>query len=531
MRRIVILLVVLVAVTGATLSSVSPAIMQAPPTNTKRPTVPTLPPTNTLRATFTQGASDTPSKSPTKTRTPTRTTTPTRTPTNTPRPTDTATVTPTTIGPVNYPENINPLNGLPYPDEAAKARRNLIVKVSNYTWVVRPQSGLSQADVVWEYEVEGNVTRFAAIYRSQGIDHVGSIRSGRLPDLELIPMYQGILAYSGSNENIKKMILEGSCIDPEKGGSRVVCDPNKPDLPKTNGLRFQTMTPQFGDNCPPFCRFPRPGIPFEHTLFGNTFQMWELATKRNINNGLPARGFAFSDTPDAGGKTASDIFIKWPGDQDARWQYNASDGRYYRWNTGLPHIDANNGQQLSAANVIVIQAYHTNRPDIYESESGADTIEITLWGEEKVWVFRDGQWIEGKWMRRNRERGALQLVQKDGKTPIHLKPGNSWVEVVRCCNMFGVKVSDTKVDTEGTGTPAAMTATAKGPRLPAANASQTAVIAEQTNAASAATAGIELTTPASSADGTPNNTPNSTPDGTPGGATSTPIAVGLLPKQ
>src|SRR6185436_5292810 len=127
----------------------------------------------------------------------------------------------TTIGPVNYPDNINPLTGLPYPDDAAKNRRNLIVKVSNYTWVVRPQSGLSEADIVWEYEVEGNVTRFAAIYRSHGADHVGSIRSARLPDLELVPMYQALLGYSGSNDNIKEMILKGSCLD-DKGG-RIRC--------------------------------------------------------------------------------------------------------------------------------------------------------------------------------------------------------------------------------------------------------------------------------------------------------------------
>lgn len=513
-KRSAILLVATLILISTNLSTATPTSLQdPPPTNTRRPVSPTLPMTNTPHKT------DTPTRTPTNTRTFTPTRTPTRTPTATPTPTDTPTATPTTIGPVNYPDNINPLTGLPYPSEEAKNRRNLIVKVSNYTWVVRPQSGLSQADIVYEYEVEGGVTRFAAIYRSQGVDHVGSVRSGRLLDLELVPMYQALLAYSGSNDNIKKMILEGSCIDPTSG-SRIVCPDDKKSDPDSK-WRFQALTPQFGDNCPPFCRFPRPGLAFEHTLFGNTFQMWELATKRNVNTPIPARGFAFADSPDEGGKTANDIFIKWYGDQDARWQYNPQDGKYYRWNTGLPHIDANNGKQLTADNVIVIEAFHKNRPDIYESETGSPAVEVELWGQEKAWVFRDGRWYEGIWMRRNREKGALTLWRQDGQTPIHLKPGNSWVEIVRCCDMYGVVPSTTYADVQGTATFAAMTATAKGPRLPAANATQTAAVAVQTNAVSAATAGIDLTA----------LTPQATDPAPSGSAptTHTPQAVGMRP--
>src|SRR5258708_6898569 len=203
MKRLVVLGCVVMALIGVVLSSVHPANSAegAPPTNTKRPVLSTLPPTNTPRS----AAPGSPTSIPTKTKPPTATASPTRTATSTRTPSPTPSITPTTIGPVNYPDNINSLTGLPYPDEAAKKRRNLIVKVSNYTWIVRPQSGLSQADLVWEYEVEGGVTRFAAIYRSQGADHVGSVRSARLPDLELVPLYQGILAYSASNANIKDM--------------------------------------------------------------------------------------------------------------------------------------------------------------------------------------------------------------------------------------------------------------------------------------------------------------------------------------
>lgn len=423
--------------------------------------------------------------------------------TNTPRPTQviptatpTATATelpsptPIGIGPVDYPDNINSLTGLPFPNEEARKRRNLIVKVSNYTPVVRPQSGLSAADIVYEYEVEGGVTRFAAIYRSRGSDHVGSVRSGRLLDFELVMAYNGLLAYSGSNDNIKTMILQGSCIKP-KSGSRVPCS-DDPTLTHAQKWNFQAMTPQFGDNCPPFCRFPRPGLAFEHTLFGNTFQMWDLASKRNVNVGTQTKGMAFTDTPDAGGKPALDVAIKWYHDQDARWQYHPDDGKYYRWNSGLPHMDADTNTQLSADNVIVLQAEHINRPDIFEYENGSPAVEVQLWSSDKAWLFRDGQWFEGFW-KRSHDKSGFYLLNSDQKTPMHLKPGNTWFEIVRP-QMFGVKVSDQYTDVHATETPAAATATANAPHFPALSLTQTAAVAVVTNAVSAATAGYNTPT-------------------------------------
>jgi len=464
------------------------------PTNTRRPTTEppqvtdTLAPTNTLAFTLTA------TRTATRTLTPSRTASPTRTPSPTRTLSPTPSITPTTIGPVTYPDNYNPLTGLPYPSVEARSRRNLIVKVSNYPEVVRPQSGLSFADIVWEYEVEGGVTRFAAIYRSQGTDVVGSVRSGRLLDLELVTIYDALFAYSGTNDNIKAMIGQAT-------------------------WKYRVMTPQFGDNCPPFCRFPKPGLPFEHTLFGNTYQMWDLATRRNVNQGTPARGMAFNTTPDDGGKTATDIYLRWSRRQDARWQYNPADGKYYRWNSGIPHIDALTGKQLSADNIILLQANHVDRPDIYESESGAVTLEIQLYESDKAWVFRDGQWFQGIWVRRARDKSGLSILYNDGKRAIMLKPGNSWVEVVRCCNMYGVQVSATPVDAQATETLAVQTATALAPAVQPAILTAQAPAFNETSTASAATAQRQPTKPAAA----PENTP------TADGPTNTPASVGMKP--
>ena len=285
------------------------------------------------------------------------------------------------------------------------ARRPLIVKISNWPPVVRPQSGLSFADIVFEYEAEGGVTRFAAIFRSRSADHVGSVRSARLIDLELVTMFRALLAYSGSSDPIRQMILDAD-------------------------WRWRAFSPHLGDNCPPFCRFPREGLAFEHTLFVDLNGVWDLADQRQVNTGMVVRGLSFNDIPPAGGTPASQVFINWWGETDATWQYNPADGMYYRWNSGVPHVDALTGEQLRARNVVVLAVPHAERPDLFEPETSAYSLEIQIWGSGQAYIFRDGQVYQGWWQRPNREQGGLQLTWGDNE-PIPLHPGTTWFEVVR----------------------------------------------------------------------------------------------------
>ena len=375
------------------------------------------------------------------TRAPTETLTPTLTPSVTPTATDTITpsptITPTMIGPFEYPENFNPLTGLPYPSDTARDRRNLIVKVSNYPAVVRPQHGLSFADIVFEYEAEGGVTRFAAIFRSQSPGRVGSVRSARLIDIELVNMFQGLLAYSGSNDWIRNYILEAD-------------------------WRWRAISPHFQNyQCPTYCRFPEDGKAFEHTLFGDTDGIWAEAEAIDVNQGLQAVGLAFGETPDPAGATASDIYIDWYNDSaEARWQYNPDDNLYYRWDGGLPHIDAATDEQITADNVVILEVWHVDRPDVYESEIGGIALEHQLWGYARAWVFRDGEWQEGWWYR-NQDYGSLQLRfdYRDRENPMHLRPGRTWFEIVRKTDpyatngpMLGVTISDDLENVEATAT-------------------------------------------------------------------------------
>lgn len=406
-------------ISSATLSAAPPAVqVTLPGTNTPLPVVfmtnTPVPPT------------------PTPTLTPTDTLTPSLTPTPLPTDTYTPSPTPTLVGPATYPDGFNPLTGLPYPSEEAMNRRNILVKISNYPPIVRPQSGINEADVVYEYEVEGGVTRIAAIFRSNAPDHVGPVRSGRLMDLNLVPMYEALFAYSGASAPVQQTILR-------------------------QPWRQWVISPSIGDNCDEagFCRFPEDGKAFEHTLYVDLGKVWERATARGINEGHRARGFAFSDIADPNSQPATDIDIAYYGQIDARWQYRADTGRYVRYTDQLPHFDAADGQQLWADNLVVIEVPHEERPDLFEEESKSASQQIDLWGQGRAYIFRDGEYYEGYWRRDCRGEipdptptpvvgaqdiqcyartgDALNLIYGNNE-PIHLKPGRTWVMVTRWMN-------------------------------------------------------------------------------------------------
>ncbi|MFM8003069.1 MAG: DUF3048 domain-containing protein, partial [Actinomycetota bacterium] len=73
--------------------------------------------------------------------------------------------------------------------------------------------GLNQADIVFEENVE-QLTRFAAVFHSQGSDPVGPVRSGRLQDIDLLASLNSpLFAWSGGNSKVTAAIRKSTMVD------------------------------------------------------------------------------------------------------------------------------------------------------------------------------------------------------------------------------------------------------------------------------------------------------------------------------
>ncbi len=348
----------------------------------------------------------TPAPTPTPTRTPAPQVVPTATPLPPPTPTATPELQAAVVEVTPFPPNVDPLTGLPVEDPTALDHTPLAIKVSNSP-PVRPQSGLNEADLVFEHYAEGGITRFTALFYGNYPERVGSVRSARLIDLEIPAMYQAALAFSGASAGVKDRMRKSDLF---------------PDY---------LIAPDFGVGEPYFYRVPREGLAFEHTLFADPMALRELVAQRGIDRRPDyPRLMAFSDQAPEGGEPVQNFEIGYlTGICTAEWSYDESSGRWLRSTAGEPQVDYLTGERISAANVVIVYANHVET-DILEDTYGGGhySIEIQVWGSGPMLIFRDGRMYNGFWKREDRHH---MLTFYDGTgAPLPLKPGNSWIQLV-----------------------------------------------------------------------------------------------------
>jgi hypothetical protein len=390
-----IVLVALLALAGACNSA-----PQATPTPTRTPrpvnqaSTPAAPPT-------TQAPTNTPA--PTNAPTASATPRPTATPAPTAVPSNTSTTAAQTIVPARDP-NISPFTGLRPADPAVLQRRPLALKVPNEQAVI-PQSGLSKADVVIESRVEFCMTRFTVIFQSQDAPRAGNIRSARLIDAELPVIFDAVLCFSGAVEPVRQKLYKSDIGD---------------------FILEQALNDA--------AYFRDPSIPVPHNLFADTKMLWDAVTQRGWNKApQPSAAWVFSEAAPAAGSPVSRADVPYP-EFKVYWTYNAGSGRWQRFMGGQPHVDRADGQQLTAANVVILGANHVQTlipehgEELTEGACSNRSVEIQLWGEGPLKILRNGKVYEGKWVRSERH-APFRFVNAAGQD-IPLKPGNSWWQVV-----------------------------------------------------------------------------------------------------
>src|SRR5713101_9830694 len=83
-----------------------------------------------------------------------------------------------------------------------------MVQVENSV-LARPQSGLQQADLVYEYLAEGGITRMTVIYfKPSGSERIEPVRSARPVTIRLWHAYDGVIFFSGANAKVLQTIAE-----------------------------------------------------------------------------------------------------------------------------------------------------------------------------------------------------------------------------------------------------------------------------------------------------------------------------------
>ncbi|HYV59981.1 MAG TPA: DUF3048 domain-containing protein [Acidimicrobiia bacterium] len=281
---------------------------------------------------------------------------------------------------------VQPLTGLSPAGDSVK-RPALEVKIDNADERgVRPQEGLEAADVVYEEQVEGNVTRLLSIFNSTLPDQVGPIRSVRATDPNVVWPLGGVFAYSGGAPQNVDLIRQApvNAVDETGAGNAMFRDKSRP-APHNLFGRPAELVAKGGQPVPPKALFQYLG-------------------KNEQSTGDPAAA----------------VHVGFTAPYDPTYTYDAASNTWKRTYGPAPFVSAS-GQQIAPTNVVV---QYTN----YEGGAGNPTAEGQTVGQGDVMVFTGGKVVRGGWNRPAKEQPA-QYVDAAGK-PIKLQPGGTWVELL-----------------------------------------------------------------------------------------------------
>ncbi len=96
----------------------------------------------------------------------------------------------------------DPLTGLIPADPSLLDRRPIAIKISNYPRAIRPQYGLNEADVVYEYYIEWLDTRFIGVFYGDNAKQIGPVRSGRYFDEHITRMYHSYYVFNYADPRV-----------------------------------------------------------------------------------------------------------------------------------------------------------------------------------------------------------------------------------------------------------------------------------------------------------------------------------------
>jgi hypothetical protein len=310
------------------------------------------------------------------------------------------------------PTDLNPLTGLLPADPALMERRPLAIKVANYPRYVRPQSGLTLADHVYEYYIEAGLTRFIAVFYGQNSEWVGPVRSGRYFDEHIQRMYHAYLVFKFADPRVES------------------------HLETTIDVAPFLVVPSTG-SCPPFRLMESREIEVYNNSYFNINLWQECVEKKGLENKRQGiRSGFFSEGILAPGLPGIQMFTYYSVDSYNYWIYDPETKQYLRFQEATdirnekpdryePLVDAVTSTQVHASNIVFLLAHHTFS-NTFDEEDEVFQIDLTDSGE--AYVFRDGIGIMARWARTNKDQPILLTTL--GGAPIYLRPGITFYEVL-----------------------------------------------------------------------------------------------------
>jgi len=288
---------------------------------------------------------------------------------------------PATPSPSSPPQLRSPFTGEP----VSSLNPVLAVKIDNSA-LARPQTGLTNADIVYVLPVEGGLSRLMAIFSSHYPTVAGPVRSARQDDLTLLRQFgQPAFAYSGATPRLLRYIHRTARIVDLYAG--------------TTGGYYRNW-----NRAEPYNLYAYP-----RELLGN---VGSVSTAHDI-------GFRFGPSP-PGGRARRSVSVSYPA-SEFTFTWSAAKKGWLVSMDGTPAVSPR-GVQLSAATVVI---QHTTVRTSSFLEQGRRPPFAQSTGSGRALVLRNGQAWAGRWSRPRAKDGTTFTTAAGA--PMTFARGRVWV--------------------------------------------------------------------------------------------------------
>jgi len=287
------------------------------------------------------------------------------------------------------PKYYSPLTGEEVADEKARTKPVTAIMLENSP-SARPQSGLKDAEIVYEAVAEGGITRFLALYQQHQPDLIGPVRSLRMYYLNWATPYDASIAHIGGSYNALKKVRSGGYRDIDQF---------------FNSKYYWRATDRYAP----------------HNVYTSFSKLNQLNALKGYTSSRPV-GFERADDSKAITKDATTINLKISGPlYNSSYQYDPATKLYARSEGGAPHLDREAGQIMAK----VIIALRVDMSKVMEDGYREN---ITTTGSGNVIIFQNGHAISGTWSKIS-DSAQLTFTDANGQ-PIALARGTTWISAI-----------------------------------------------------------------------------------------------------
>jgi hypothetical protein len=267
----------------------------------------------------------------------------------------------------------------------------LVVKIDD-TRAAHPQAGLEDADVVYIEQVEGGLTRIAAVFSSKIPAVIGPVRSARISDIEILEQFGRVaFAYSGAQKKLLPVMADANLenLGAQRQSREIYSNDPLRNAPTAMMLQAQTLMQKVKE------------------------QQLPVAISKSV-------GWNFAESFDTGTAIAS-AKVSWPANSyDAVW--SAIENRWLLSHSGVPNLAAS-GVHLGAS-TFVIQIVSIT-PSEYGDKFGGVTPFTATVGSGRGYILRDGKYIAALWDRATPNVGTSWKTTSGEEIPF--AAGQIWI--------------------------------------------------------------------------------------------------------